>query len=405
MLLVQKFGGSSVSSIEKILRIAEKIRNEVASGNRVVVVVSAMGDTTDDLVEKARALKAPKLAREMDALLATGEVQTTALMAMALAGMNVPAQSFTGRDAGILTDDTHGGARIVSLDPSKLQAALDQGVTPVVAGFQGVNRQGDVTTLGRGGSDLTAIAVAGALKADRCEIFSDVPGVFTADPRVVSAAAPLAELNYDEMMELASQGAQVLQTRAVEYARGNQVMIHARSTFSDAPGTVISGDTRSNRPVTAVALNKRIAKVGLVGIPDTPGVAARLFEKLGNEGINVDLIIQSVSHEQLNDIAFTVNLEDLEPTRALSEAALAELEGERIVVDAEVSKVSAVGSGLIDQPGVAARLFRALADEGINIEMIGTSEIKVSCVIARKDAERSMAAIHRAFDLGNEAES
>lgn len=400
MLFVQKFGGSSVATVEKIQRIADKVRGVIAAGHQVVMVVSAMGDCTDDLVEKANALNVPLLPREMDALLATGEIQTTALMAMALSALGVPAQSFTGRDAGIQTDDAHGRARIVGLDPSKLQEALAQGITPVVAGFQGTNSHGDVTTLGRGGSDLTAIAVASAVRADRCEIYSDVPGVLTADPRIVPTAIPLVELNYDEMMELASQGAQVLQTRAVEYARGAKVVIHARSTFAEAPGTLITDASPSGRPVTAVALNKHIAKIGLVAVPDTPGVAARLFEKLGQEGINVDLIIQSVSHAQLNDIAFTINLSDLEKSREISEGALKELGGERIVVDAEVSKVSAVGSGLIDQPGVAARLFRALADASINIQMIGTSEIKVSCVIARSDAERSLLAIHDAFELG-----
>ncbi|MBX5467053.1 MAG: aspartate kinase [Firmicutes bacterium] len=400
MLFVQKFGGSSVATPDHIRRVAQKVKATLDEGHQVVVVVSAMGDTTDELVAKAEAVSDTRSGREMDVLLSTGEIQSTALMAMALEALGVPARSFTGRDAGILTDFDHGRARILAVHPQKLQEALAAGVTPVVAGFQGVNARDDVTTLGRGGSDLTAIALASALKADRCEIYSDVAGVFTADPRVVPAAVPLAQLSYDEMLELASQGAQVLQTQAVDYARGNGVVIHARSTFQDAPGTIIDHrGAATNQAVTAVALNKRIAKIGLKGVPDAPGVAAHLFEKLARHGINIDLVIQSLSHEQLNDIAFTVALDDAEAAERLSREALEELKGQGLVVDRNVAKVSAVGSGLLGRPGVAARLFRALADAGVNIQMIGTSEIKISCIIAREQAEVALSAIHEAFGL------
>lgn len=400
MLFVQKFGGSSVATPDHIRRVAQKVKATIDEGHQVVVVVSAMGDTTDDLVALAEAVSSTRPAREMDVLLSTGEIQSTALMAMALEALGVPARSFTGRDAGILTDYDHGRARILAVHPQKVSEALAAGVTPVVAGFQGVNGRDDVTTLGRGGSDLTAIALASALKADRCEIYSDVAGVFTADPRVVPTAVPLTQLSYDEMLELASQGAQVLQTQAVDYARGKHVVIHARSTFQDAPGTVIDHHgAAGQQAVTAVALNKRIAKIGLKGVPDAPGVAAYLFEKLAKAGINIDLVIQSLSHEQLNDIAFTVALDDAELAERLSQEALEELGGESLVVDRGVAKVSAVGSGLLGRPGVAAKLFRALADAGVNIQMIGTSEIKISCIIARDQAEKALSAIHEAFGL------
>ncbi len=400
MLLVQKFGGSSVSTIGHIERVAAKIKQAGDDGHSVVVVVSAMGDSTDDLVSLAKAANPDLPSREMDALLATGEIQTTALLAMVLLRMGVLAKSFTGRDAGILTDHHHRRAHILSVDGSKLQRAIEEGIVPVVAGFQGVDEAGNVTTLGRGGSDLTAIALASALKADRCEIFSDVAGVFTADPRIVSDAVPLDHLSYDEMVELASQGAQVLQTKAVEYARSNQVVIYARSTFHEAQGTRIVAKNLDNPSVTAVAVAKKIVKIGLVGVPDAPGVAAHLFSRLAEKSIDVDLVIQSLSHDRLNDIAFTVSEEDLEKAQDIAQMALVELHGADLIVDANVSKVSAVGSGMLGRPGVAARFFQALADAEVNIQMIGTSEIKISCIVARNDAERAINALHQAFALG-----
>ncbi len=400
MLLVQKFGGSSVASMEHIERVAYKIQKVREAGDDVVVVVSAMGDSTDELVDMAKDANPDLPGREMDALLATGEIQTTALLAMTLIRLGLAARSFTGRDAGILTDQQHRRAHILSVDPSRLKAALAEGVIPVVAGFQGVDEEGNVTTLGRGGSDLTAIALAGALKADRCEIFSDVAGVFTADPRIVPTAVPLDHLSYDEMVELASQGAQVLQTRAVEYARRNQVVIYARSTFQEeAKGTRIVEQNRDNPSVTAVALAKKTVKIGLVGVPDAPGVAAHLFSRLAEHSIDVDLVIQSLSHQKLNDIAFTVSEDEFVKAREIAQEALIELKGSDLVVDQNVAKVSAVGSGMLGRPGVAARVFQALADANVNIQMIGTSEIKISCIVAREDAERALNALHEAFDL------
>lgn len=403
MLLVQKYGGSSVATLEHIERVAEKIEKVRGEGHAVVVVVSAMGDTTDELVEKAKAANPDLPGREMDALMATGEIQSTALLTMVLIRRGLSARSFTGRDAGILTDGQHRKARILAVRPERIRRALADGVVPVVAGFQGVDDEGNVTTLGRGGSDLTAIALASALKADRCEIYSDVAGVFTADPRVVPNAAQLDHLSYDEMVELASQGAQVLQTQAVEYARGENVVIHARSTFVDEPGTLIVETNRHKPAVTAVALDRKIAKIGLVGVPDAPGVAAHLFGRLAGAAIDVDLIIQSLSHARLNDIAFTVQEDDLAEATVIAEDVLKDLGGADLVVDREVAKVSAVGSGMLGRPGVAARVFKALADEGINIQMIGTSEIKIACIVSRTDSERALRAIHQAFELARPA--
>lgn len=401
MLIVQKYGGSSLGSADHLLNVARKVKAAVDQGSQVVVVVSAMGDSTDALVGLAGRMSTVPSARELDQLLSTGETQSSALMAMALEQMGVPAKSFSGRLAGIITTYDYGKARIEQVDPKELRKALAVGLTPVIAGFQGVTQSGDVSTLGRGGSDLTAIAVANALGADRCEIYSDVPGVFTADPRIVPSASPLDILSYDEMLELASQGAQVLQTQAVEFAKGQQVPIYARSTFSDEPGTVIAESDSMEKPaVTAVALNRHIAKLGLIGVPDAPGVAALLFGELAEQGVNVELIIQAVSHNQLNDIAFTIEEQDVVKAEPVVTECLKKMGGQSLVIDTEVAKVSAIGSGMLGRPGVAARVFQALASGGVNIQMIGTSEIKISCIIARADAEKALAAIHDAFGLG-----
>ncbi|MCY0865738.1 MAG: aspartate kinase, partial [Sulfobacillus sp.] len=319
MLVVQKYGGSSLATTELVKHVATKITQTVQQGNQVVVVVSAMGDTTDDLIARSEDLVTSPVAREMDALLATGEMQSAALMAMTLSAQGTPARSFSGWQAGIRTDGEHGKARIQSVNPEALQAALAEGIVPVVTGFQGIGPDGAVTTLGRGGSDLTAIAIAAALDADRCEIYSDVAGVFTADPRVVPLAHPLAALSYDEMLELASQGAQVLQTQAVLYARGAGVAVHARSTFDDEPGTVVRDDVRSSDgPVTAVALDSHITKMALLGVPDTPGVAAYVCEQLASSGINIDLVFQAVSHEdERADIALTIADSDRDKARGI----------------------------------------------------------------------------------------
>ncbi|AUW92819.1 MAG: aspartate kinase [Sulfobacillus thermosulfidooxidans] len=405
MLIVQKYGGSSLRSAEHLLNVARKVKQAVDQGYQVVVVVSAMGDSTDALVSLAEQMSAVPSAREMDQLLSTGETQSSALMAMALEHMGIPAKSFSGRLAGIVTTYDYGKARIEHVDPKELRNALAVGLTPVVAGFQGITEAGDISTLGRGGSDLTAIAVANALGADRCEIYSDVAGVYTADPRIVPSATPLGTLSYDEMLELASQGAQVLQTQAVEFAKGQQVPIYARSTFSDDPGTVIAEADNMEKPaVTAVALNRHIAKIGLIGVPDAPGVAALLFGQLAEHGVNVELIIQAVSHNQLNDIAFTIEEQDVRRAEPIVEDCLRQLGGQSLVIDTDVAKVSAIGSGMLGRPGVAARIFQALASQGINIQMIGTSEIKISCIIAREHAEQALEAIHTAFGLGASSE-
>ncbi|SMC03167.1 aspartate kinase [Sulfobacillus thermosulfidooxidans DSM 9293] len=405
MLIVQKYGGSSLQSADHIKNVAKKVQHTVEQGHQVVVVVSAMGDNTDALLELAEKLATMPSARELDQLLSTGETQSSALMAMTLEHLGIPAKSFSGRQAGIITSYDYGKARIEQVDPKELRNALAVGITPVVAGFQGVTRSGDVATLGRGGSDLTAIAIANALGADRCEIYSDVAGVYTADPRIIPSASPLGMLSYDEMLELASQGAQVLQTQAVEFAKGQQVPIYARSTFSDEPGTVIAeGESIEKPPVTAVALNRHIAKLGLLGVPDAPGVAALIFGELAKHGINVELIIQAVSHNQLNDIAFTIEEQDVKRAEPIVKSCLQQLGGHSLVIDTHVAKVSAIGSGMLGRPGVAARVFKALANGNINIQMIGTSEIKISCIIDRSDAERALGLIHEEFNLGKSAE-
>lgn len=401
MLVVQKYGGSSLATTELVKHVATKITQTVQQGNQVVVVVSAMGDTTDDLIARSEDLVTSPVAREMDALLATGEMQSAALMAMTLSAQGTPARSFSGWQAGIRTDGEHGKARIQSVNPEALQAALAEGIVPVVTGFQGIGPDGAVTTLGRGGSDLTAIAIAAALDADRCEIYSDVAGVFTADPRVVPLAHPLAALSYDEMLELASQGAQVLQTQAVLYARGAGVAVHARSTFDDEPGTVVRDDVRSSDgPVTAVALDSHITKMALLGVPDTPGVAAYVCEQLASSGINIDLVFQAVSHEdERADIALTIADSDRDKARGILSQVLKDLGGRQLLVDSEVAKVSAVGAGVRNHPGVAATMFRALADAEINIQMISTSEIKIACIIDRHEAQQALNRIHAAFNL------
>lgn len=404
MLIVQKFGGSSLASVVHVQRVAEKIRQSRESGQKVVIVVSAMGDTTDDLIEKAYAVSSVPKISELDALVATGEWQSAALLSMCLNGLGIPAQSFTGGQAGIAATDDYGNARILHIDPSELKDALERGIVPVVTGFQGETAGRRVATLGRGGSDLTAIALASALDADRCEIYSDVAGVYTADPRIISTATALKSLSFDEMMELASQGAQVLQTQAVAYAKSHNVDIHARSTFVEAAGTVISNRRPGAKPpVAAVAINRHIAKIGVMGVPDAPGVAALIFSRLAEKGINVDLVFQALSHDQLNDVAFTVEDKDALKAEEVARGCLSILGGRNVVVDRSVAKVSAVGSGMLGRPGVAAGVFSALADAKINIQMIGTSEIKISCIVARSDAEQALRQIHQYFALDKDS--
>ncbi|PSR23238.1 MAG: aspartate kinase [Sulfobacillus acidophilus] len=402
MRVVQKFGGSSLKNVELLRAVARRVHETVQSGHDVVVVVSAMGDTTDELLERAQAVSGGESPSNLDFLMMTGEMQSAALMAMELSRLGTPAQALSGAQAGIYTNREFGQARIHEVKPQLLEKLLAQHTTPVVTGFQGVSADGFYTTLGRGGSDLTAIALASALTADSCEIYSDVAGVFTADPRVVPNARALQSLSYDEMLELASQGAQVLQTQAVLYARQSGVTVQARSTFEPDPGTRIEiTDVDDAHPVTAVALDVHLTKLGLVGVPDRPGVAAFACERLAQAGINIDLVFQALSHENARaDIALTVADRDRARAEAVCEETLRELGGSALVVDGDIAKVSAVGAGVRNHVGVAATLFRALADASINIQMISTSEIKVSCIVARADATRALNQVHDAFGLG-----
>lgn len=398
---VMKFGGTSVASPERVKHVAGRVAAARRAGHDVVAVVSAPGDTTDDLLALARAVHPRPPRRELDVLLSTGEQISIALLAMALDALGVPAVSLTGAQGGILTDATHARARILAVDPRRIRAALDAGQVAVVAGFQGVDPQQDITTLGRGGSDLTAVALAAALKADHCEIYTDVDGIFTADPRIVPEARRLDAIGYEEMMELASLGAQVMQLRAVEYGREHGVRIHVRSTFKEGPGTVIREDETMERKrvVTGVACDKNTAKVTILGVPDRPGVAHQLFAALAADDINVDMIIQSSPRRVTADMSFTVPADDLDRALEIARRVAQELGAEGAVGDADVAKVSIVGAGMISTPGVAAEMFGILAREGINIEMIGSTEIKVSCVVRKARADDATRALHKGFRL------
>ncbi len=405
MLIVQKYGGSSLATADRIRRVAGRIARERADGERLVVVVSAMGDTTDDLLALAAQITPDPDPRELDVLLATGEHMSGTLVAMALHALGIPAISLTGPQAGIRTDTRHGRARIANVDPARLVRELDAGRVVIVAGFQGATGEGflesDVTTLGRGGSDTTAVALAARLGADRCEILTDVEGIFTADPRVVPDARLLPVIGYEEMLELAQQGAQVMQTRAVELGWVNGVVIAVRSTFSDHPGTHIKEDplVEQRNKVRGLATDRHVAKVTLVGVPDRPGVAHAVFAPLAEAGINVDMIVQNVGHAGTTDLSFTIPSVDLASADRLLEAIRRELGAAEVTTDRAVAKVSIVGAGIQNAPGYAARMFGTLADAGINIEMISTSEIRITCIIAEADVEAAAQALHRAFAL------
>ncbi|HEX5465648.1 MAG TPA: aspartate kinase [Candidatus Limnocylindrales bacterium] len=404
-LVVQKFGGSSLAGADRIKHVARRIARERATGADLVVVVSAMGDTTDELLELAHSLTDEPDPRELDLLLATGEHMSGTLLAMALHALGVKAISLTGPQAGIRTDMSHGRARIANLDPSRVQRELASGKVVIVAGFQGSTGDAydtaDVTTLGRGGSDTTAVALAVRLSAERCEIFTDVEGIFTADPRVVEDARLLPIIGYEEMLELAQQGAQVMQTRAVELGWINDIVIAVRSTFSEHPGTRIEEDPQVERKnkVRGLATDRKVAKVTLVEVPDQPGVARTIFEPLAAAGINIDMIVQNVGHGGTTDLSFTVPQDDLARARKLLEPVRRELGAADLLADSSVAKVSIVGAGIQTAPGYAARMFGTLAAEKINIEMISTSEIRITCIIAEDDLGRAARALHRAFAL------
>ena len=404
-LIVQKYGGSSVSDAEAMKRVASRIVATKKAGNQVVVVVSAMGDTTDELIDLANQVTPIPEGRELDMLLTAGERISMALLAMAIKNLGHEAQSFTGSQAGVITDSTHGKARIIDVTPGRIQEALASGAIAIVAGFQGISQNTkDVTTLGRGGSDTTAVALAAALDADVCEIYTDVDGVFSADPRIVPDARKLSVVSYEEMLEMAASGAKVLQLRSVEYARNNDVPIHCRSSFSDGAGTLVVAEQETmERPlVTAVTHSSNEARVTLTGVRDEPGVAGRIFGALAEANVNVDVIIQNepVSHGGGADLSFTVESSDV---TAAVEAIEALDAAEGIETDDKIGKVSIVGAGMRSHPGVAAKVFEVLGESEINIEMISTSPIKISCVIAADSVPDAVKALHGAFELGSNA--
>ena len=402
-LLVQKYGGSSVGSVERIAAVVARIARDRAAGRDVVAVVSAMGDTTDDLLALASSVTGGALpnAREQDALLATGEIQSAALLAMALIARGTDAVSLSGAQAGISADGTYGKGRIAGIEPKRVRAELDAGRVVIVAGFQGVSEGSETTTLGRGGSDTSAVALAAALGADRCQIFTDVRGVYTADPRAVPAARQLSVVGYEEMLELANQGAQVMQTRAVELGWVNNVAIEVLSSFEEQPGTVIKEDTQVEKrnKVRGLAADTKVAKVTMVAVPDKPGIARSVFDPLSAANINVDMIVQNISHDGTTDLSFTTSRADLAAARPVLEKIRAEIGARALEIDENVAKVSIVGAGIQNAPGYAARMFGTLADAKINIQMISTSEIRITCIVSESDAPRALQALHDAFDL------
>jgi aspartate kinase len=401
-LIVQKYGGSSVADSGKIQGVARRVVETAAGGHGVVVVVSAMGKTTDGLIRLAHEITPTPDERELDMLLATGEQVSIALLAMAIGALGHKARSFTGEQAGIRTDAAHTRARILEIDGDKVRRALDEGHVAIVAGFQGVTAEdGDITTLGRGGSDLTAVALAAALHADVCEIYTDVDGVYTADPNIVPEARKLDRISYDEMLEMASLGAKVLQTRSVEFAKKYGVPVHVRSTFRTEPGTLVTREDRHMEAVvvTGIAHDRGQAKVSILSVPDRPGIAAQVFGAVADHGIVVDMIVQNISRDGNTDISFTLPRTDREKGVATLGEVARRIGAKGVTYDDRIAKVSIVGVGMRSHSGVAARMFRALSAEGINIQMISTSEIAVSCVIEDKYTELAVRALHDTFGL------
>ncbi len=400
-LIVQKYGGTSVGTIERIHRVADRVARAHQEGHRVVVVLSAMSGETDRLIKLAHGVTSSPDERELDMLLSTGERVTIALLAMDLRGRGINARSFTGRQVGILTDSSHTKARIARVAAGRIREALAEGVIPVVAGFQGINEQSDVTTLGRGGSDLTAVALAAALEADRCIIYSDVDGVYTADPNIVPSAKRIDKISYEEMLEMASLGAKVLQSRSVEFAAKYNVPIEVNSSFKEGKGTLVTSEDADmeGMAVSGVTGDRNQAKITIVGVPDKPGIAARIFGPVAAANIVVDVIIQNVSQASLTDISFTVPRVDLKMAVLLIQGVAKDIEAKSVAVTEAMAKVSLVGVGMRSHSGVAAKMFEVLSREGVNIMMISTSEIKISCVIDEKYLELAMRALHSAFGL------
>jgi aspartate kinase len=400
-VVVQKYGGSSVADAESIKRVAQRIVDTKREGHDVVVVVSAMGDTTDELLDLANEVTPLPTGRELDMLLTAGERISMALLAMAIGNFGVDARSFTGSQAGVITDSSHGKAKIIDVTPGRIEQAIAQGAIAIVAGFQGVSQDTkDITTLGRGGSDTTAVALAAALHADVCEIYTDVDGVFTADPRIVPDALKLDTVSYEEMLEMSASGAKVMALRSIEIARSYGVRLRVRSTFVDGAGTWIGeeGDLVLEKAIiSGVTHDTSEAKVSIIGVPDRPGVAAQVFRELAAAGVNIDMIVQNSSRGGEATISFTMPKTDLPVAGPMLERLCADLGGAQVEQDADIAKVSLIGAGMKSHPGVAADMFDALAEAGINIEIISTSSIRVSCVIRAAEVERAVQAVHERF--------
>ena len=403
-LVVQKYGGSSVADAERIGNVARRIGQAKDSDRSIVAVASAMGDTTDELIDLAHTVAAEPDPRELDLLLSTGELVSCTLLTMALRNLGYDAITLSGFQAGIRTDDMYGKARIFSIDPGRVQSELSDGKVVIVAGFQGITDEMDITTLGRGGSDTTAVALAAALGAARCDIYTDVDGIYTADPRIVPNARKLAEIGYEEMLELASYGAK-MHPRSIELGEANDVPIYVASSFGDAPGTLIHRvdkvrELENRVKVTGIAYQSNIAKITVRSLPDRPGIAAALFEPLAAKGISVDTIVQNTSLERITDISFTVNRSDLAQAHAEVQALLSQLGGTEVVSDPTLASVHVVGSGMQNTPGYASRMFRILAEGNINIDMITTSEIRISCIIKEDQVSDAVRLLHEGFQLG-----
>jgi aspartate kinase len=411
-LVVQKYGGSSVADAERIKRVAERIVATKKAGNDVVVVVSAMGDTTDELLDLASQVAPLPPGRELDMLLTAGERISMALLAMAIHSLGLEARSFTGSQAGVLTTSSHGKAKIIDVTPGRISKALDEGSIAIVAGFQGVSQDTkDITTLGRGGSDTTAVALAAALHADVCEIYTDVDGIYSADPRIVPTAARLDRITYEEMLEMAACGAKVLHLRSVEYARRYGIPIHVRSSYSDKPGTLVSGSMKElpveQAIISGVAHDRSEAKITVVGVPDEPGEAAAIFQTIADAEINIDMIVQNVSVAATSrtDVSFTLPRDDGPAAMAALEKVKDRVGFERLVYDDHIGKVSLIGAGMRSHPGVSATFFTAVAKAGVNVEIISTSEIRISVVCRDSDLDTAVRAVHEAFDLGGSEEA
>ncbi|TBR16409.1 aspartate kinase [bacterium] len=406
-LIVQKYGGSSVANVERIQNVAKRVVSYKKKGHSLVVVVSALGDTTDELIDLANKISTEPSEREMDMLLSTGEQISVALLAMAIHKLGEEAISFTGAQVGIITDTNYTKARIIKINADKIREELTKGKIVIVAGFQGINLNQDITTLGRGGSDLTAVALAKELKADECEIYTDVEGIYTTDPRIEKTAKKIKVITYDEMLEMASLGAQVMQARSIEVAKKFNVPIHVRSSFSPNSGTMIV-EARSNEEakrmedalVTGITLNKSEAKITICTVPDKPGIAAKIFKELSLGGVSVDMIVQNVSHTRQTDISFTISKADLPKTIKLAKRVAKEIGAGEVIQDEDIARVSIVGVGMKSHSGVAANMFDTLAENKINIEMISTSEISISCIIQKKFSETAVKALHEKFGLG-----